>query len=91
MTHEPKCERPDEAIDCDCCEGGGRYPIMSSGGKIRFWIECPACCGAGHDFGEAAEIAAEEAERQAELALHAKYERALAEMREFQPKDQHHD
>jgi DnaJ-class molecular chaperone len=78
-------ERCKNAIDCDCCEGGGRYPIMSCGGKIRFWIECPACCGAGHDFGEAAEITAEERERQAELAFTQKYEAALAEMREFTP------
>jgi DnaJ-class molecular chaperone len=83
-------ERPDGAIDCECCEGSGKYPIHTHQGKLKLWIECPDCCGAGHDYGDAAEEFAAEQAKQFEMALVAKYENALAEMR-ANPRKADHD
>ena len=77
--------RPANAIDCDCCGGQKRYPIYSAGGSLRLWITCPACEGAGHDYGDAAEDAAELAQQNADRALRTKYEAVMFEMRNGAP------
>ena len=77
--------RPTNAVDCDVCGASGKYPIHNARGKMVCEIECPVCCGFGHDFGEAAEVAAEVAAEKAasaeDAALRAKYAAALEEMR----------
>ena len=58
---------------CEFCEGSGKYPIFDQHGKQRYSIGCPECCGEGHDFGEADELAAEQAEKQAVIVQQKKY------------------
>lgn len=74
--------RPENAIDCDVCEGSGKYPVYGATGKYHFTMPCPLCEGAGHDFGEAAEEAAERAQAIADEQLRLKYEAHMAEQRQ---------